>query len=74
MDRFPEAFERFESDVDVDRFRSCHELTLAFCWWAGERWRGRLRQWEALNIEAENLGFEAPDFICEELADMLGSR
>jgi len=27
-----------------------------------------------LNTEAENLGFEVPDFIREELEDMLGSR
>jgi hypothetical protein len=57
MDRFPEAFRRFESDVDVGRFESYHQLTLAFRWWAGERWRGTPRQWEALTREAENLGF-----------------
>jgi predicted glycosyltransferase involved in capsule biosynthesis len=69
MDRFPEAFERFEYDVDVSGFRSYHELTLAFRWWAGERWRGTRRQWEALNAEAENLGFEVPDFVREELEE-----
>jgi hypothetical protein len=57
MDRFPEAFRRFESDVEVGRFETYHQLTLAFRWWAGERWRGTSRQWEALNKEAENLGF-----------------
>jgi hypothetical protein len=57
MDRFPEAFRRFESDVDVGRFESYHQLTLAFRWWAGERWKGTPRQWEALTREAENLGF-----------------
>jgi hypothetical protein len=31
-------------------------------------------QWEALNAEAENLGFETPDFIREELEDMGSSR
>jgi hypothetical protein len=69
LDKFPEAFERFESDVDIGRFGSYHELTLAFRWWAGERWRGTSRQWEALNIEAENLGFEVPDFVREELGE-----
>jgi predicted glycosyltransferase involved in capsule biosynthesis len=73
MDRFPEAFERFEYDVDISRFRSYHELTLAFRWWAGERWRGTRRQWEALNAEAENLGFEVPDFVREELGQESGS-
>jgi hypothetical protein len=57
MDRFPEAFRRFENDVDVSRFESYHQLTLSFRWWAGERWKGTHRQWEALNREAENLGF-----------------
>jgi hypothetical protein len=57
VDRFPEAFRRFESDVDVGKFETYHQLTLSFRWWAGERWRGTHRQWEALNREAENLGF-----------------
>jgi hypothetical protein len=69
LDNFPEAFERFKSDVDIGRFEFYHELTLAFGWWAGERWRGTSRQWGALNEEAENLGFEPPDFIREELED-----
>ena len=60
MDRFSEAFRRFESDVDVSRFQSYHQLTLSFRWWAGERWKGTSRQWEALNREAENLGFNMP--------------
>jgi hypothetical protein len=67
MDRFPEAFRRFESDVDVGRFESYHQLTLAFRWWAGERWRGTPRQWEALNKESENLGFNVPDFYREAI-------
>jgi len=69
LDSFPEAFERFESDVDIGQFESYHQLTLDFRWWAGERWRGTRRQWEALNIEAENLGFEVPDFVREELEE-----
>jgi hypothetical protein len=69
MDRFPEAFERFENDVDIGQFESYHQLTLAFRYWAGERWRGTRLQWEALNAEAENVGFEPPDFIREELED-----
>ncbi len=41
---------------------SHHQLTLSFRWRAGEKWKGTYRQWEALNAEAENLGFNAPDF------------
>jgi hypothetical protein len=57
MDRFPEAFERFESDVDVDRFQSYFELALAFQSWAGRNWKGTAKQWEALDRESENFGF-----------------
>jgi predicted glycosyltransferase involved in capsule biosynthesis len=60
MDRFPEAFERFERVVDVDRFRSYFELALAFQSWAGQKWKGTRKQWEALDSEAENLGFSPP--------------
>jgi hypothetical protein len=69
MDRFPEAFERFENDVDISRFESYHQLTLSFRWWAGERWKGTVRQWEALNAEAENLGFTVPEIYRDELRD-----
>jgi len=74
LDSFPEAFERFENDVDIGQFESYHQLTLAFRYWAGERWRGTRLQWEALNAEAENLGFEPPDFVREEIEDMHGSE
>jgi predicted glycosyltransferase involved in capsule biosynthesis len=69
MDRFPEAFRRFERDVDAGRFESYHQLTLAFRWWAGERWRGTSRQLEALNNEAENLGFNVPDVYREAIRE-----
>jgi predicted glycosyltransferase involved in capsule biosynthesis len=69
LDSFPEAFERFEDDIDIGQFESYHQLTLAFRHWAGEKWRGTRLQWEALNAEAENLGFEPPDFIREELEE-----
>lgn len=60
-EKFPEAFRRFESDVDVGRFESYHQLTLAFQSWAGQRWKGTTRQYDALDREARNLGFEAPN-------------
>ena len=68
-EKFPEAFQRFENDVDIGRFQSYMELTSAFRWWAGEKWIGTPKQWEALNIEAENLGFEVPDFVRQELGE-----
>jgi hypothetical protein len=71
LDKFPEAFERFESDVDVDRLRTYSELLYSFQWWAGEKWKGTARQWAAFNAEAERLGFTVPHFIREEIR---GSR
>jgi len=73
MDRFPEAFERFESDVDVRRLRSYSELLYSFQWWAGEKWRATRRQWEAFNREAENLGFDVPSFVREEVLESRAS-
>ena len=67
MDRFPEAFERFENDVDIGLIESYQHLTMAFRSWAGEKWKGSYRQWKALNEEAENLGFYVPDFYKEAI-------
>ena len=53
MDKFPEAFRRFENDVDIGRLESYRQLTLSFRWWAGQRWKGTTRQWSALNSEAK---------------------
>ena len=56
MDKFPEAFSRFERVVDTRRVRSFSQLELAFMYWSGENWRGTKRQHEALKIEAEKRG------------------
>jgi len=69
LDKFPEAFERFESEVDVDLVDSYRELLLAFQWWAGEKWLGSPMQWTAFNAEAERLGFEVPSFVREEIRE-----
>jgi hypothetical protein len=67
MDRFPEAFERYESDVDIGKFESYQQLSLSFRWWAGQNWKGTPKQWEAFNREAEERGFDVPSFIREEV-------
>jgi hypothetical protein len=56
MDRFPEAFRRFENDVDVDSIRSFRQLRFAFSEWAGERWVDSGRQLHALSNEARRYG------------------
>ena len=58
MDRFPEAFHRFEKDVDLRSFRSARELKYAFTHWAGKRWVDSYDQNKAFNIEAKKRGFD----------------
>ena len=57
MDRFPEAFHRFEKAVDLRSFRSARELKYAFTHWANRRWVDSYAQNKALQIEAEKRGF-----------------
>jgi hypothetical protein len=56
MDRFPEAFARFEEVVDVRKLQSFDELREAFEEWAGYTWIPTGRQLHALSIQAEGLG------------------
>ena len=44
MDRFPEAFNRFEEVVDVRRIESFRQLRLAFASWAGWKWHDTYMQ------------------------------
>jgi hypothetical protein len=57
VDRFPEAFERFERVVDIGRFDSYRELACAFSHWAGRRWVDSYDQNLALREEARKRGF-----------------
>lgn len=59
VDRFPEAFERFEIEVGIDSFDSYRELTYGFSWWAGKRWVDSYAQNIALKRMAEKRGFKA---------------
>ena len=56
MDRFPEAFSRFEEVVDVRRIESFRQLRLAFASWAGWKWHDTYMQNRALANEAHRLG------------------
>jgi len=57
MDKFPEAFARFEQRVPIDQFESYRELAYAFTHWAGRRWIDSYAQNVALRREAEKRGF-----------------
>lgn len=56
MDKFPEAFRRFEEVVDVDRIQSFRHLRSAFASWAGQKWHGTNTQMNALAVEARRIG------------------
>jgi predicted solute-binding protein len=55
MDRFPEAFRRFEQVVDVSKIKSFQQLKLAFATWAGRKWKESPLQLQALRVQAERL-------------------
>ena len=57
VDRFPEAFKRFERVVNIGRFDSYRELAYAFSHWAGMRWVDSYNQNLALREEARKRGF-----------------
>ena len=70
MDKFPEAFERFEDKVDVSRIESYNELTSAFASWAGHKFFYTRRQMEALAVEAIERGINVPTW---KVVDSQGS-
>jgi predicted solute-binding protein len=55
MDRFPEAFKRFEEVVDTSKIKSFRQLKLAFATWAGRKWKESPLQLQALRVQAERL-------------------
>lgn len=61
LDDFPNAFERFQRIVDVDKIESFRQLRLAFASWAGSKWFDSPLQLSALRVEAEkhNIPLEA---------------
>ncbi len=60
MDKFPEAFKRFEKVVDVSKIKSFQQLLTAFSLWAGRKWKDSPLQREALKVEAVRLGLLPP--------------
>jgi len=60
LDKFPEAFRRFERVVDTDRIQTFDQLLLSFRYWAGHYWKGTRKQVEALKVEAMKKGIPVP--------------
>jgi hypothetical protein len=66
LDKFPEAFKRFEEVVDVSKIKSFQQLKLAFSHWAGKKWKETPLQVEALKREAFRLGIAGIEVTLEE--------
>jgi hypothetical protein len=60
LDKFPEAFRRFESVVNTADIDDFHQLKLEFTFWAGEKWKNSRAQNDALKLEARRLGIPVP--------------
>jgi hypothetical protein len=60
MDKFPEAFKRFEKVVDVKKIKSFQELLVAFRYWAGRKWKDTPLQRAALTVEGVRIGLLPP--------------
>jgi hypothetical protein len=56
VDKFPEAFRRFERVVDTSWITSFDELRIEFESWAGEKWLDTSSQRYALAREARRVG------------------
>jgi hypothetical protein len=56
MDKFPQAFRRFEKTVNVDKIDTFKQLAMAFASWAGRTWKGSPKQIDALEKEAQRIG------------------
>jgi len=66
MDKFPEAFRRFEDRVSTRNIKTFEQLTLAFSGWAGSKWRDTDRQNDALAIQAGKLGIQTEGYYRRE--------
>jgi hypothetical protein len=71
LDKFPEAFKRFEQVVDVSKIETFQQLLTAFQYWAGKKWKETPKQVKALKVEAIRLGIaEVPVTIEEYWAEV----
>ena len=66
MDKFPEAFKRFEEKVNTNNIESWKQLKLAFGSWAGRRQAPTWRQLGALEKQARKLGIPTHGYLTRE--------
>jgi len=60
LDKFPEAFQRFEQQVETKNIQTFAQLVLVFRSWSGERWKVSPKMVKALAIQAQRLGIPLP--------------
>ncbi len=58
MDKFPEAFRRYEEKVDVDKKWSFQQLLTSFGEWGKDKWIASKKQKKALAVEADIIGIK----------------
>ncbi len=58
MDKFPEAFRRYEDKVDVDKKWTFQQLLTSFSEWGKDKWIESKKQKKALAIEADLIGIK----------------
>lgn len=58
MDKFPEAFYRFEQAVDIKNVKEFAQLETMFSGWAGKKWHPTYKQSLALAREADKRDFK----------------
>ena len=68
MDKFPEAFKRFEEKVKLDNIKTSKQLELAVDSWGGYRWIPTQIQLDALAREARRLGIPTHGYRTREEA------
>jgi hypothetical protein len=66
MDKFPEAFKRFEKKVSLRNVETFRQLALLMASWSGPKWMYSRRQMEALAVEARKRGIPTDDVWVKE--------
>jgi hypothetical protein len=66
MDKFPEAFDRFCKDVNVNNIETFKQLKAEFASWAGRNWLDSFEQERALAVEARKLGIPTEGYRSRE--------
>jgi len=70
LDKFPEAYKRYEDAIDTSEMKTFQELLYSFRGWGKQRFPPTTKQIDALKIEAK----KHLDLINKEFVSVRGSR